>query len=34
MMIIPRTPIMTNNVVSLSEQEHLVSVKKNNAFHS
>ena len=34
MMTIPRTPMMTNNVVSLSEQVHLISVKKSKAFHN
>ena len=34
MMTIPRTPMMTNNVVSLSEQVFLISVKKSKAFHN
>ena len=33
-MTIPRTPMMTNKVVSLSEQMHLISEKKNKAFHN
>ena len=33
-MIVTRTPMTINKVVSLSGQVHLISVKKNKVFHN